>query len=490
MSAVLLTDVRTAGDAHPRDVLVRNGEVSAIAPAGELASERGVDQHDAAGRTLLPGLWDHHVHFTQWTIQRQRLDLTATESAREVLALVSEAARDASGRRRVVGFGFRDGLWPEPASLDALDQATGPVPAVLVSADLHAVWLNSAAQHELCVRTDASGTLRETEAFAVLEKLDSTADLTSEDYQQSAADAAAHGVVGVVDFENDDNATLWPQRVASGVNSLRVEISAWPDKLAGVIARGLKTGDLLDPQGLVRMGPLKVIVDGSLNTRTAWCWDPYPGIPTGSPHRCGVEAVPVSELADLMTDAKNAGIVAAIHAIGDRANTEVLNTFEQLGMTGTVEHAQLLRDQDVPRFAELGLTASVQPEHAMDDRDVADVYWEGRTGRAFALQSLHQAGVRLRLGSDAPVSPLNPWAQVAAAVTRSREGRAPWHPEQAITVQTALEASTRAGLKVEQGDLADLILVDYDPLTCDPYLLRSMPVAATMLAGSFTHFAL
>jgi predicted amidohydrolase YtcJ len=161
-----------------------------------------------------------------------------------------------------------------------------------------------------------------------------------------------------------------------------------------------------------------------------------------------------------------------------------------LGMTGTVEHAQLLRDEDVARFAELGLTASVQPEHAMDDRDVADVYWEGRTGRAFALHSLHQAGVRLRLGSDAPVSPLNPWIQIAAAVTRSRDGRAPWHPEQAITVQTALEASTRGGLQVEQGDLADLILVDYDPLTCDPDLLRSMPVSATMLAGGFTHYAL
>ncbi|TLP78983.1 amidohydrolase [Nesterenkonia sphaerica] len=489
MTDVLLTDVHAAGEGRPLDVLIHNGVVSAVTPAGELKSARRVERHDAAGRTLLPGLWDHHVHFTQWTIQRQRLDLTGTESAQQVLALVSEGARASAGRR-VVGFGFRDGLWDEPPSLNALDDATGPVTAVLISADLHSLWLNSAAQQELGVRTDGSGILRETEAFAVLEKLDSAADLTTADYQQTAAAASALGVVGVVDFENDDNVALWPQRVDAGVDSLRVEISAWPDKLAGVIDRGVKTGDLLDRRGLVRMGPLKVIVDGSLNTRTAWCWDPYPGVPAAHPHRCGVEAVPIEALAELMTSAKGAGIAAAIHAIGDRANTEVLNTFERLGMSGTVEHAQLLRHHDIPRFAELGLTASVQPEHAMDDRDVADVYWEGRTDRAFALRSLHQAGAPLRLGSDAPVSPLNPWIQISAAVTRSRAGRAPWHPEQTISVRTALEATTGGRLAVEPGDVADLILVEDDPLTCDPALLRDMQVSATMLAGVFTHYAL
>src|SRR5699024_9794041 len=122
--------------------------------------------------------------------------------------------------------------------------------------------------------------------------------------------------------------------------------------------------------------------------------------------------------------------------------------------------------------------------------DVADTYWPERTDRAFALRSLQQAGAQLRLGSDAPVSPLDPWAQIAAAVTRSRSGRPPWHPEQTIDVATALSASTRSGIHLRAGDPADLILVDADPLTVAPDELRSIGVAATMLAGRFTHCTL
>lgn len=499
---VLLTNVRlpaaSGPDQHPGsgqgrepvDLLIRDGVLSRVRPAGEFDSSEAQWRHDAAGRTVLPGLWDHHVHFTQWVIGQKRIDLSGAGSAAETLQLVSDAVQKNDAGTRLTGFGFRDGLWPEPPTLAGLDAATGEVPTVLVSADLHCMWINSAAQRQLGASTDTSGLLRETESFAVLERLDSAAELTTEDYRRAVAAAAARGVVGVVDFENDDNAALWPQRVAAGVDSLRVEISAWPDKLEGVIERGLQTGDVLDPSGLITMGPLKVIVDGSLNTRTAWCWDPYPGLEAGHPHPCGVAAVPIEELARLLRRVQAAGISAAVHAIGDRANTEVLDTFERLGLTGRIEHAQLLRAADIPRFAQLGLEASVQPEHAMDDRDVAEAYWQDRTAGAFALRSLQQAGAGLRLGSDAPVSPLDPWAQISAAVTRSRDGRDAWHPEQAIDVATAVAASTRTGLSLSPGDPADLILVDTDPLTAPPQQLRSMEVAATMLAGRFTHSAL
>ena len=485
--SVLLRNVRHPGSQTLQDLLISDGEVAAIRPAGELGSTQAQQSCDAAGRTVLPGLWDHHVHFTQWVIQQQRLDLSGAGSAEETLQLVAAAAAQHSTADRLTGFGFRDGLWHQPPTLQALDAASGEVPTVLVSADLHCMWINSAAQRQLGAQTDASGLLRETESFAVLERLDSAAELTTEDYRRAAEAAAARGVVGVVDFENDDNATLWPQRVEAGVDSLRVEVSAWPDKLEDVIGRGLQTGDVLDPRGLITMGPLKVIVDGSLNTRTAWCWDPYPGLGAGHAHPCGMEAVPIEELTALLRRARSAGISAAVHAIGDRANTEVLDSFAGLGMSGRVEHAQLLRTEDVSRFAQLELEASVQPEHAMDDRDVADAYWPGRTDRAFALRSLREAGASLRLGSDAPVSALDPWVQIAAAVTRSRDGRAPWHPEQSIDVAAALSASTRAGVQLSEGEQADLILVESDPLSADGDQLRSMEVAATMLAGRFTH---
>jgi predicted amidohydrolase YtcJ len=171
-----------------------------------------------------------------------------------------------------------------------------------------------------------------------------------------------------------------------------------------------------------------------------------------------------------------------VHAIGDRANTAVLDAFERLGIAGTVEHAQLVSLDDFERFGRLGLTASVQPDHAMDDRDVADRYWEGRTDRAFAFQSLYAAGATLALGSDAPVAPLDPWLAIAAAVGRRRDGREAWHPAERLDADVAVAASTR-GASVSPGAVADLVIVDVDPTTVDADALRSMPVAATLLGG-------
>jgi predicted amidohydrolase YtcJ len=198
--------------------------------------------------------------------------------------------------------------------------------------------------------------------------------------------------------------------------------------------------------------------------------------------------VPTAELIELMTIASAAGIEPAVHAIGDRANHLALDAFEEVGCTGRIEHAQLVANDDIARFARLGVTASVQPEHAMDDRDVADELWAGRTGRAFPLAELHRAGVRLAFGSDAPVARLDPWLSIASAVARSRGDREPWHPENAVSRQVALAASARSTVSV--GDVADLAVLERDPLACTLAELRRMPVAATLLGGRFTHTTL
>ncbi len=131
------------------------------------------------------------------------------------------------------------------------------------------------------------------------------------------------------------------------------------------------------------------------------------------------------------------------------------------------------------------MIASVQPEHANDDRDIADHHWAGRTGRAFALRSLLDAGAEIVLGSDAPVAPLDPWVTLAAAVTRSNGEREPWHPEQSITVDEAIAASTRTTLEV--GQRADLVVTDLDPAQATATELRMMPVSGTLLGGRWTH---
>jgi predicted amidohydrolase YtcJ len=238
--------------------------------------------------------------------------------------------------------------------------------------------------------------------------------------------------------------------------------------------------------GLLAVGPFKVITDGSLNTRTAFCVDEYPGL-EGQPNSRGVLTVPSSELVPVLRRASAAGLLPAVHAIGDEANRLALDAFETVGTGGRIEHAQLLRDADVARFAALGVTASVQPEHAMDDRDVADRFWTGRTRRAFTLRSLLDAGATVTLGSDAPVAPLDPWITMAAAVWRSRDGLPPWHPEQRISVDEAITASTHGRPSVAAGDVADLCVVDLDPLTASAEQLRAMPVSATMLGGRWTH---
>ncbi len=187
-----------------------------------------------------------------------------------------------------------------------------------------------------------------------------------------------------------------------------------------------------------------------------------------------------------MAKAHRHGIAAAIHAIGDEAATRVLDAFALTGARGSIEHAQLLLDGDADRLARLGVVASVQPEHAMDDRDVADRYWPGRTGRAFAVGTLLRAGATIAFGSDAPVAPLDPWLAIAAAVHRTRDGRDSWHPEQRIPLADALDASTGGRAAPRVDDRADLVVLDVDPATADAATLRAMPVSGTLLAGRWT----
>ncbi|WP_395638620.1 amidohydrolase [Pseudolysinimonas sp.] len=478
----------------PADVLLSDGVIAAIGAPGTVDAA-GAEEVALGGRYLSPGLWDAHLHFTQYVIQRRRFDLTRARSAAETLDLVRAELRahPRDPGEVFVGYGFRDGTWPDAPTREGIDALGANVPVVLISGDLHCAWLDRTARERWGIETDATGLARENAWINAAKNLGEAEALTDEAFREAALAAARRGVVGVVEYEHADNLRDWPARVAAGVDLLRVEAAVWPDRLDEAIALGVRTGDPLDVAGsphpgLVRMGRLKVVVDGSLNTRTALCWDPYPAAGADHGHPYGIASVPVDDLRELLIRAREAGIEAAVHAIGDRANSDVLDTFESLRMRGIIEHAQLVAERDFPRFAALGVIASVQPEHAMDDRDVADIHWAGRTGRAFAFGSLLAAGAELRLGSDAPVAALDPWISISAATTRARSGRAPWHPEQIIPFEVAHAASVRS--RVAVGEVADLAVLDRDPALLSGEELRTLPVAATLLAGRFTWNAL
>ena len=448
------------------------------------------DHHDLAGRTVIPGLWDSHVHFGQWTQLSRRLDVSGATSAAHAAAIVRErvATNPPEPGTVLIGQGFRDGLWPDLPSPELLD--VGDVAVALVSGDVHCMWTNPAALRMLGLPPEA-WLLREQEAFDLNVRLSAVPEAVLDAWAlEAATTAASRGVVGIVDLEMSGAVESWRRRFGAGFRGLRVRAGVYPGDLDAAVAAGIRTGRVVDgTAGLLTGGPFKLFADGSLNTRTAWCYDDYPGL--SGAEAAGLAIHDPAELLELARAAVAHGLLPTIHAIGDRATTLALDTFEALGPLptpgGSIEHAQLVTASDVARFAQLGVRASVQPEHALDDRDVTDHFWAGRTDRAFAYRALLEAGAELALGSDAPVAPLDPWVTISAAVTRTRGGREPWHPEQALSVSDALRASWGGVHGLATGGPADLVVLDADPLTTVGDELRSLPVHATMVAGEWSY---
>ena len=471
------------------DVSFRDGMIAGIRPA---SSGTGSDAElRLEGRPLIPGLWDAHTHMTQWAMHAQRPSTFSAGSAHEAMAIMRDARHrlpeqldDTGSPLPLVGVGFRDGLWPDAPTAALLDQA-GEGPIVVISSDLHSAWLNTAALERSGFAGHPSGLLREAEAFEATRRINEIPDRVLDGWVDEAGQAAAaRGVVGIEDFEMTWNLGSWQRRIDRGWRHQRVAFTVYPQHLDRAIDEGLRTGTRISD--LVTVGLLKLMTDGSLGTRTAYCFDPYPELLGAAAH--GHLALSPEQLAELLARGRAAGFEAAVHAIGDQANSHALDVFGELGIRGRIEHAQLLTAADVTRFAQLGVTASVQPEHAVDDRDLADLHWHGRTERVIPLRSLADAGVPLVFGSDAPVANLDPWIAIAAAVHRSKDDRDPWHQEQAVSVAEAVAASVRSTIAV--GQPADLVALDADPASADPARLRQMPVALTLLGGDTTHSTL
>ena len=489
-SDLLIRAVRVAGPGRellpteePVDILIRDGRIADIAPTGNLRPT--ADTLDADGAWAVPGLWDHHVHTVQWALNAQRTALGGAASAAHAAKLMSAAEPLADGR--VVGAGFRDGLWPDRPTRALLDEAMGERPTYLINADVHSVWLNSVAlRREGFDGQDDDGMLREEPAFEISRRLNATDAATADAAVLAAgARAASRGITGIVDFDMAWNAEAWQRRVAAGFDAHRVEFAFYADALERAIAEGLRSGDELPAAaGLVHVGSLKLITDGSLGTRTAACSHAYPD----DPQNFGVLTIAADELRDLMTRAAASGIDVAAHAIGDRAVASALDAFTFTQAGGTIEHAQLVRHADIARFARLGVVASVQPTHAVDDRDLAADFWRDQQAIGYPLAALFQAGIEVTFGSDAPVAPLDPWRTIAAAVFRTGDDREAWHPEQRVSVDQALRASSRHGsASIELGAPADLVLCGIDPHVASAAEMRAMPVLGTILGGAITY---
>jgi hypothetical protein len=470
--------------------------VRALAVAGELiaggvdvregeADTVGHERLDLDGRCVLPGFTDSHVHFLDWALERTWLDLHGCGSLAEALRAVAAAAR---GEGWLRGKGWLEASWADgPPTAAALDEVTGERPAALWAHDHHTLWVNSAALRAQGV-DHPTGVLHEWEAWRF--PLPPATPLErSQALRDGMAEANARGVIGVHDFQAHAGRELWQRYDADRRLTLRVAMSIPLDALPAARAIELRAGFGSD---LLRVGPVKAFMDGTLGSRTAWMLD-------GS----GDQLLSEDDLAEAAEGAAACGLPMAIHAIGDGANRAALNAlartreaWEQALVRPRIEHVQCLDDADLPRFAELGVIASVQPVHATSDRDVADALWGERAAKAYRTRDLLDSGAHVVFGADPPIEELDPLAAIQAAVHRTVDEREPWYPEQRIPVADAISCHTAApayavGEERARGCLlpglaADLVVLDTD-IVEHPERIADCRVVATMLAGRWVH---
>jgi predicted amidohydrolase YtcJ len=504
------------------EVILQNGVIRTMDPslptaaALAVAGERiagGIGTHETAlaspdlvnlgGRCVVPGFTDAHVHFPSWAVARRQVRLEGARSLEEALARVREAIPQTPPGRWLRGTGWRAGDWSpavEPTK-EALDTVTGDVPVALMARDYHSLWLNSAALAvaggdlsvpggvvEVDGRSEPTGVLREEAAWQFNQR---HVTISDDEYTAAMREglriAAARGVTAVHDKDGRLAAIRFWQRLhREGALTLRVWQSFPHEHLDRLSELGLTSG-LGDDY--LRAGYLKAFMDGTLGSQTARMLD-------GS----GVELTSREELVEIVRRAAVAGWPVAVHAIGDRANREALDAFAATmgewrprGLRQRIEHAQCVSPEDLPRFAELGVAASVQFSHAPSDRDLAERFWPGRLEGAYAYRSLWETGAVVANGSDAPIEELDPLAGIRAGVLRTLDERPPWRPEEALSVERAILATTvspawltgheRRRGKLLPGYLADLVVLDRDPVSCPPHELFDVTVVATMVGG-------
>lgn len=494
-----------------------NADILALAPAHAQLIDLG-------GRLLLPGFTDAHIHFHDMAWRRGQLALYKTASLEDLLAQMRGYLPTLDADAWALGYGWNETDWPQPhfPNRHDLDAVTGNRPALLWRTDMHAAVANSAALAAAGVGPDTpnppsgvidrdnhgqpTGVLRELAINLARRAIPLPPAAQAEAAILAvAADLHRLGITAIHDQRMKDHHAEGPlalQRYTrlrdQGRLPLRISCNVEAAHLDHLIALGLRSGF---GDEWVRLGHVKLFADGSLGARTAWMLAPFVGEPANN----GMYLTPPAEVAAVIGKAHGHGLAISIHAIGDRANREVLDIFEEALARGSdllpalphrIEHVQTIQPVDLPRLAAMGITASMQPVHCADDMVNADRLWGQRGANTYAFRGLLDAGTRLAFGSDAPVASPNPWLGIHAAVTRQREDGYPaggWYPEQRISVAEAvraytLDAAAAIGQAHQQGRiapgyLADLIALDRDIFTCDPAAIAGVQVEMTMVGG-------
>ncbi len=472
---------------------------------------------DGEGRVMLPGMIDAHVHVMGIGFGALTLDLSGTTSLDDALASIKAFAEANPGRPWILGRGWNQEKWglgrfPTAAELDAV---VADRPVWLERADGHAAWGNTLAITTAGVTAksaDPAGgrIIREAggkpagvfvdNAMALVNGVVPEPRPADRDLALAKAQDVllAKGVTAVADM-GTSLADWGAFRRAGDSGRLSIRIMAYADNFATLdLAAGPEPTVWLYGDRL-RMGGIKIYLDGALGSRGASLKAPYAD-------EAGVRGLPLltsAQLRNLMSRAAMAGFQPAVHAIGDAANAEVLGAIAELSASYSgdrrwrIEHAQIVDPADIPQLGQHGIIASMQPLHQTSDRLMAEArLGPQRLAGAYPWRSVINAGGRLAFGSDAPVEPADPWAGLAAAISRTDASGQPfggWFPQETVSREQALAGFTAdaafAGFaegrfgRLIPGERADFLLVDRDPLFASPDEIRQTKVLEVWIGG-------
>jgi len=517
--------IHTQDPSHPTGsaIVIDRERVVAVGEANNLLPQYpDAEKQNMNGRVILPGLTDAHLHLQHYALSLQKVDCE-TDTQAACLRRVAERVKKSKPGEWILGHGWNQNVWGNWPSTSELDAIAPNNLIYLTAKSLHASWANTAALKLANITSQTSnpqnGQIQRDEkgnATGILleSAMDLVGNLIPEPNIDEIADAMEKaqsilwkmGLTGIHDFDRREAFLALQQLHARGKLKLRVLKNLPVDLLDQAYELGLCAGFGDD---WLRIGYIKAFMDGALGPHTAAMFQPY----IGEAGNRGILNMDSEELFEYGRKAAQVGLPLAVHAIGDRANHEVLDAYEQLrkyeqdnhlpALRHRIEHVQVLHPEDVKRLGKMNIIASMQPIHATSDMFMADSFWGERSRLAYALKTQLQNGAPLALGSDAPVESPNPFWGLYAAVTRRRADGSPsadgWYPEQKLTMAEAwagftlgpayaANMETRLG-RLAPNFLADLIVLDasQDPFACLPEDLLEMQSSATMVAGEWVY---
>jgi predicted amidohydrolase YtcJ len=503
-------------------VAVLGDRIVAVGSNAEVEPWRGSQTRaiDAGGKLLLPGFNDAHVHFVSGGSQLDKVQLNDATSAEEFVRRIAARARNTPKGGWIVGGDWDETKW-NPATLPAkewIDPFTGDLPVFVNRYDGHMALANSLALRLAGVtgktpdppggaivrdaRGNPTGALKDAAmdyVYKVIPPLSHEQRLHA--VKRALGHAASLGVTSVQDMNPEyADVAVYSELFERGELTTRIYAAPLITQVDDQAKIGIRRA-FGDP--FLRIGAVKGFADGSLGSATAYFFEPF----DDQPNNRGLlsdEMQPLSLMRDRMMKADAAGLQICTHAIGDQGISIILDLYGEVAKAHgdadrrfRIEHAQHMMAKDFDRFAQLHVIASVQPYHAIDDGRWAEKrIGHDRASRTYAFRTLLNHGVRLALGTDWNVAPLNPMLTVYAAVTRATlDGKNPngWFPEQKLTVADAVEAYTLGSAYAEfqdkekgsitPGKLADMVLLSDDIFSIDPSRIPEVKILKTMVGG-------